>query len=74
MRQEAWADLIHGLTILRKYATDGYPTNCSHDVLWVNVDPANVPEDVKKDLAEIGFIAGEGEFDGGFYSFRFGSC
>jgi hypothetical protein len=33
------SDLIEALIIFRKYADPRRPTNCSHDVLWVNVDP-----------------------------------
>ena len=65
-------DLIEALTLLRKYASPPYPTNCEHDTLWVNVDPELVsPEDVRR-LDELGFFAaGDGD---GFMSYRFGSC
>jgi len=65
-------DLIEALTLLRKYASPQYPTNCEHDTLWVHVKPELVsPEDVGR-LAELGFFPDrDGE---GFTSFRFGSC
>jgi len=65
-------DLIEALTLLRKYASPPYPTNCGHDTLWVHVNPELVsPEDVAR-LDELGFFPdGDGE---GFMSFRFGSC
>jgi hypothetical protein len=64
-------DLIEALTLLRKYANPQYPTNCEHDTLWVNVEAELVsPEDVRR-LDELGFFAAS---EGGFMSYRFGSC
>lgn len=65
-------DLIEALTLLRKYASPQYPTNCEHDTLYVNVKPELVsPEDVQR-LDALGFFpASEGD---GFMSFKFGSC
>ena len=65
-------DLIEALTIFSEYTDTQWPTNCSHDVLWVDVDPSLVSkEDIKK-LDELGFFADE-DLEG-FSSFRFGSC
>lgn len=71
-------DLIAALKIFLKYVEPGsyheqYPTNCSHDTLWVNVDPADVSEKDKRKLKALSFIPSE-EYEGGFVSFRFGSC
>jgi hypothetical protein len=65
-------DLIEALTILASYATPQCPTNCAHDVLFVNVSPALVSGDDLRRLDELGFLPDE---DGsGFQSYRFGSC
>lgn len=65
-------DLIEALTILRKYGNPHHPTNCGHDVLWVDTDPEQVsPEDTAR-LGELSFTPESGT--PGFSSFRFGSC
>lgn len=67
-------DLIEALTILSKYENPQYPTNCSYDELFVDVDPRSgksVEEDIKR-LGELGFFTSDD--DCGFVSFRFGSC
>lgn len=63
-------DLIEALTILRKYANPDCPTQCEHDVLFVNVSPLGVSAADLARLKELNFIQGEDEF----YSSRFGSC
>jgi len=65
-------DLIKALQIFLKYGNPDYPTNCSHDCLWVDIDHEKVSkEDIKK-LEELGFSIDD-ENDG-FYSFKYGSC
>lgn len=64
-------DLIEALQIFKKYIGDDYPTNCSHDELFVNVDPEKVPEAEVIRLDELGFFVSE--YDG-FSSYKFGSC
>jgi len=65
-------DLIEALTIMRKYGNPPVPTNCSHDLLWVAVDPDLVsPEDLTR-LEELHFKPDEDRM--GFYSYYFGSC
>jgi hypothetical protein len=65
-------NLIEALTIMRKYANPQFPTNCTHDLLWVDVDPKRVtPEDLAR-LEELGFDPDENE--DGFNSTLFGSC
>lgn len=66
-------DLIKALQILSKYTKTKYPTNCSHDLLFVDVDPKLVSEEDIKTLDTLGFFVSE-EIDDGFSSFRFGSC
>ncbi len=64
-------DLIEALTILRKYENHRSPTNCDHDVLYINMDkPEAVNEADKKRLSELSF----NQYEYGFESFRFGSC
>ncbi len=63
-------DLIKALQIFRKYGNSRYPTNCSHDVLYVDIDQSLVsPSDIVE-LEQLGFRID----DCGFSSFRFGSC
>lgn len=66
-------DLIEALTIFLKYGNPHNPTTCSHDVLYVAIDPALVSKEDKKLLNKFSFIPDE-ENGGGFLSFRFGSC
>lgn len=64
--------LIEALTILRKYANPEFPTNCTHDLLWVDVSPALVsPEDTTR-LKRLHFEPDDDR--AGFYSTFFGSC
>jgi hypothetical protein len=64
-------DLIEALTIMRKYANPEQPTNCTHDLLWVNVDARLVsPADLAR-LEELHFTP---DSEIGFYSYYFGSC
>ena len=65
-------DLIKALQIFLKYGNPKYPTNCSHDLLFVNIDPELVSEEDVKILDDLGFVVDE-DLDG-FSSFRFGSC
>lgn len=66
-------DLIAALTILLKYGNPEYPCHCEHDALFVAIDPDKVSKKDKARLDKLGFFVSE-EFDGGFTSFRFGSC
>jgi hypothetical protein len=67
--------LIEAFTIFSKYSDAEYPLNCSHDLLYVDVDPKKVSEDDIKRLKELGFKDGAGEdLEGGFVSYRYGSC
>lgn len=65
-------DLIEALTIFLKYGNPKYPTNCSHDELYVDINPDKVSEEDKKRLDELGFFVNE-ELEG-FSSYKFGSC
>lgn len=67
-------DLIRALTILAKYGNPRRPTHCEHDLLHVAIDPALVSEEDKQTLEGLGFVPGDGDWEGGFNSFRFGSC
>ena len=65
-------DLIEALQILRKYGNPEWPTHCEHDVLYVDIDSSSVSLTDRDRLAELGF--NEDEDNGGFMSFKFGSC
>jgi len=65
-------DLIEALQIFRKYGNPDYPTHCEHDEMWVDIDNEDVSDaDIEK-LDNLGFFINESE--GGFTSFKFGSC
>lgn len=65
-------ELIRALLIMSKYSAPAIPTNCTHDLLWVNVSPALVsPEDLAL-LEELHFNPDEEGI--GFSSSFFGSC
>ena len=66
-------DLIEALQIFLKYENKEYPTHCSHDSLYVDIDPSMVSESDIKRLDELGFLILDEESDG-FVSYRFGSC
>ena len=65
-------DLIEALQIFLKYSDRDYPTNCSHDLLYIDVRPEEISFEDKKRLEELSFNVNE-ELEG-FTSFRFGSC
>lgn len=65
-------DLIEALQVFIKYVDLDYPTNCTHDLLFVDCKPEMVSEEDIKKLDELGFFIMED--DHGFGSFRFGSC
>jgi hypothetical protein len=60
------------MKIFSKYNKDEWPTNCSHDVFFVAVDPSVVTDEEKSRLKDLEFI--EDEDSEGFISFHFGSC
>lgn len=63
--------LIEALQILNKYGDPVYPTWCEHDCLHAcDIDPADVSEEDKKKLNELGFPHDEEHF----YSFKYGSA
>ena len=68
-------DLNEALTIIKKGVdpTDKWPTNCGHDELFVKGDWSKYTDDEIKRLDELGFNKIEDD-EGGFSSFRFGSC
>lgn len=65
-------DLIEALQIVAKYSDVKYPTTCEHGVMYVLVDPFDVPDEEKDKLEELGFSANEEERR--FYSRRFGAA
>lgn len=64
-------DLIEALTIFLKYGNPDCPTHCEHDELYVMIDYADVSDEDKARLAELGFRENN---LGMFSSFRFGSA
>ena len=68
-------DLIEALQILSKYANDDpYPTNCSHDQLYVGCG-IEIEKVSKKDIDKLDNLGFFWSKDlSGFISFRFGSC
>jgi len=69
-------NLIKALRIFLKYGNPTYPTHCEHDVLYVDIDNTKVSDEDKSELDELGFVSGEerGEYERGFYSYKYGSC
>lgn len=67
------SDLIAALRIFLKYGDPFSPTNCSHDLLWVDINPDLVSAEDKLALDGLGFFVSK-ENEGGFSSYRFGSC
>ena len=63
-------DLIKALQIFLKYENPHYPTNCTHDKLYVNINPEFISKEDKEELKRLSF--NEDEY--GFTSYRFGSC
>lgn len=63
-------DLIKALQIFLKYGNPTYPTHCEHDVLFVAIDPCEVSEEDKQEIEKLSFC----EADGGFISYKYGSC
>jgi hypothetical protein len=64
--------LIEALGIMRAYDNPEFPTNCTHDMLWVAVSPALVSE---QDLARLAELHFHPDAEGlGFQSSFFGSC
>lgn len=68
-----WADLIEALTIMARHpANDVSPTHCAHDELQVMANPAEFTAEEIERLAELRFYPSE--FEGVFYSNRYGSA
>jgi len=63
-------DLLKAFQIFRKYTNDDV-LNCDHDVMFVCIDPEIVTDEDKIELKKLGF---DTNWDGNFYSYRFGSC
>ena len=66
-------DLIKALQIFLKYGNPDFPTNCTHDYLYVDIDPEKVTEEDKKVLNELGFFV-DSECGEVFGSYKYGSC
>ena len=66
-------DLIKALQIFLKYGNPKYPTYCAHDELTIaGINPAEVSDEDKKKLDELGFFVDDEEEC--FRSFKFGSA
>ena len=62
-------DLYTAIGIFLKYGNPTNPTNCAHDELYVDIDPALVSKEDTEKLDKLGFFSNED----GFMSFKFGS-
>ena len=63
-------ELIMALLILEKYFDGGSPLQCEHDILYVHVDFADVPEAEQIQLEKYGFSEND---LGTFSSYKYGS-
>jgi len=65
-------NFIKALEILIKYGNVHYPFNCSHDLLFIDVDPKKVSDD---DILKLGeFYIYPNDDNEGFESTFYGSC
>ena len=72
-RNLTMSKLIEALNIFLKYGDPPYPTNCSHDELTIcGISPADVSDEDKLRLDELGFFVDEHEDC--FRSYRYGSA
>lgn len=53
---QIWKDLVDGLALLSKGATDSYPTHCEHDTLTICADPHKFTRDELVKLNNLGFF------------------
>lgn len=68
----AWSDLLECLTLLAKHPADPIsPFHCEHDTLHVLADETAFTDE---EIAKLDFLGFSVDFEGGFYSFRFGSA
>ena len=65
-------DLIKALQIFLKYENKTNPTNCSHDYLYIDINPELISEEDVAELDKLGFFIDQ-ELEG-FGSFKYGSC
>lgn len=67
--------LIEALQIFLKYGDPDHPTHCEHDILMiVGIDPAEVSDEDKVKLADLGFFVGREFGEEAFQSYRYGSA
>ena len=64
-------DLIEALQIMRTKGNVLHPTHCSHDELYVYPRSMDFTADQLSRLDELGFFPND---EGGFSSFKYGSC
>lgn len=67
-------ELIEALNIFLKYGDPSHPFHCEHDYLYVDIPYSEVSEEDRKRLHELGFFEDKEYGDGGFGSFKYGSC
>jgi len=67
--------LIEALQIFLKYGNPDCPTHCEHDVMYIcGINPADVSDEDKSKLEELGFLASTEYGEERFKSFRYGSA
>lgn len=72
MNNSIAANLIKAIQIFDKYMEDGqYFTHCEHDILMIAIDDEKVSEEDEAELIKLGFRK---DHDGGFTSYKYGSC
>ena len=64
-------DLIEALQIMLKFGDVKHPTHCEHDTLYIFPNSMDFTEEEFARLNKLGFHKSD---DGGFYSFKYGSC
>ena len=67
-------DLIKALQIFLKYGNPKNPSHCEHDYFYVAIDSELVSKEDIDALDKLGFFLDQEYDEGGFGSFRFGSC
>lgn len=69
------SSLVEAFHIFLKYGDPQWPTHCAHDELHImEIKPADVSDEDKARLDELGFIVTEQWGEEHFMSFKYGSA
>lgn len=66
------SDLLEAIKIFLKYGNPHCPTDCKHDIMYVDINPELVSKEDILLLEGFGFFVDDD--DECFYSYRFGRC